>query len=58
MLQLEQIKRALWDRRIDVIARETGIHRNTIAAIRSGRVTNPRYETMRKLSAYIQERAV
>lgn len=53
MLTIDQIKRMLADRRLDVVSEATGLHRNTLAAIRDGRHENPKYETMRKLSEYL-----
>lgn len=58
MLNLQQIKEALQDRRLDIVSEFTGIHRNTIAAIRSGKAANPSYETIAKLSEYLQRGAV
>ena len=52
MLTLDKIKRLLADRRLDVVSKATGIHRNTLAGIRDGRATNPTYDTIRKLSDY------
>ena len=49
----EQIRDALQDRRIDAVADATGIHRNTIAHLRSGKTTNPSWETMRRLTEYL-----
>ena len=49
----DEIRAALQDRRIDAVAAATGIHRNTIAQLRSGKNTNPTWETMRKLSEYL-----
>lgn len=53
MLTINKIKDALADRRLDVVSKATGLHRNTLAAIRDGRHENPTYETMRKLSEYL-----
>lgn len=53
MLNLRQIREALSDRRLDIVSEHTGIHRNTIAAIRSGKAENPSYDTIRKLSDYL-----
>lgn len=53
MLNLEQIREALEDRNMDKVAERTGIHRNTIAAIRSGSNKNPTYATLKVLSDYL-----
>lgn len=55
MLTLDEIKKRLADRRIDIVAERTGIHRNTLSAIRDGRTTNPSYETICRLSEYFSE---
>ena len=53
MLNLDQIRTALDDRNIEKVAARTGIHRNTIAAIRNGTNANPTYATMKLLSDYL-----
>ena len=54
MLTLDQIKRKLEDRRIDVVSMRTGINRNTIARIKSGQHENPTYYILNKLSDYLE----
>lgn len=54
MMDLDQIKRALADRRLDVVSSATNIHRNTIARIRDGHSTSPTYYVLRKLSDYLE----
>lgn len=53
MNELSEIKSALKDRRLCVIAKETGLHVNTIASIRDGKNTNPTLETLQKLADYL-----
>lgn len=53
MLNLEKIKKALEDRNMEIVAERTGIHRNTISAIRSGSNQNPTYATLKTLSDYL-----
>lgn len=53
MLNIHQIRQALADRRLDKVSEATGLHRNTLSAIRDGRHENPTYETIRKLSDYL-----
>lgn len=53
MLNLDQIRTALDDRNVEKVAARTGIHRNTIAAIRNGTNANPTYATMKLLSDYL-----
>lgn len=42
------------DRRLDVVATATGLHRNTISGIRTGKIQNPTYSVIKKLSDYLQ----
>ena len=53
MLRLDKIKELLADRRLDIVSEATGVHRNTLSAIRDGRTVNPSYQTIRKLSDYL-----
>jgi transcriptional regulator with XRE-family HTH domain len=53
MLTLDQIRTALDDRNVEKVSQRTGIHRNTIAAIRNGANANPTYATMKALSDYL-----
>ena len=53
MLDLDQIRVALEDRNVEKVAACTGIHRNTIAAIRNGTNANPTYATMKLLCDYL-----
>jgi len=53
MLNLEQLRTALDDRNIEKVSQRTGIHRNTVAAIRNGTNANPTYATMKALSDYL-----
>jgi transcriptional regulator with XRE-family HTH domain len=53
MLNLEQIRTALDDRNVEKVSARTGIHRNTIAAIRNGTNANPTYATMKLLCDYL-----
>lgn len=53
MLTVEEIAVALKDRRIPLLAKATGLHPNTIYAIRDGRVTRPAHKTVKALSDYL-----
>lgn len=53
VLNLEQIRTALDDRNLEKVSENTGIHRNTLAAIRAGTNTNPTYATLKVLSDYL-----
>jgi len=54
MMTLEQIAEKLQDRRLDIVAQATGIHPNTLRAIRQGRQTNPTYSVLKALSDYLE----
>ena len=54
MLDLEQIKELLLDRRIDIVASETGLGYNTIREVRAGLQDNPTYRTIKALSDYFE----
>tara|TARA_R110000796_G_scaffold247754_1_gene373709 strand:+ start:1075 stop:1254 length:180 start_codon:yes stop_codon:yes gene_type:complete len=53
MLTLEKIVDGLHDRKLGVVAAKTGMHRNTLTAIRSGRNANPTYAVLKALSDYL-----
>jgi|TARA_R110000796_G_scaffold251057_2_gene381588 transcriptional regulator with XRE-family HTH domain len=54
MLNLEEIKLRLGDRRLDSITKATGLSKVTIINIREGRNTDPKYNTLQKLSDYFE----
>ena len=53
-MTLEEIQEALKDRRVGVVAKETGIHPNTVINIRDGK-TDPVYSSIKKLSEYLSK---
>lgn len=53
MLDIDEIRQALQDRVVTHIEKNTGINRNTIAAIKNGTATNPSLKTMKALSDYL-----
>lgn len=53
MMTLDEIRAALADRRLTAVSEATGVHRNTLSQIRSGRLLNPSYETIARLSDYL-----
>ena len=53
MLTLDEIKRLLADRRLNVVSAATAINRNTLAQIRDGKNENPTLRTMKRLSDYL-----
>lgn len=52
----EEMQKALEDRRLTVVSRETGIHYNTLKNIRNGDNKNPSYRVARLLSDYLERR--
>jgi hypothetical protein len=54
MLTLEQIKTALADRRLTVVAESTGLHYNTLRDIRDNPESNPSYRTLKAVSEYLE----
>lgn len=52
MMTLDNIKRLLADRRLDIVSAATSVNRNTLAAIRDGKNQNPTLRTMLRLSDY------
>jgi hypothetical protein len=55
IMTLEEVREALRDRRLVVVAAETNLSYPTIKAILDGR-TSPKYETVKLLSDYLQGR--
>lgn len=55
IMTLEEVREALKDRRLIVVAAETNLSYPTIKAILDGR-TSPKYETVKLLSDYLQGR--
>lgn len=56
-MTLTEIRDALQDRRLSVIAERTGIHENTIRAIRDGKNTNPTFGVFSALTDYLKGNA-
>lgn len=54
MLTLEQIRHKLKDRRPNMVAEATGLHLNTILAIRDSDNANPTYKVLVALSDYLE----
>lgn len=53
MMTLDEIKRLLADRRLDIVSSATAVNRNTLAQIRDGKNQNPTLRTMQRLSDYL-----
>ncbi len=56
MLTLDQIRKALRDRRLAKVAESTGLHYNTILEIRDNPNANPTYKVLLALSTYFESR--
>jgi len=54
MMTVEDISRALADRRLSVISDATGIHYNTLRDIRDEKTKDPKHATVRALSEYLE----
>ena len=57
MLDLDEIREQLLDRRIDIVASETGLGYNTVREVRSGQQDNPTYKTIKALSDYFENKS-
>jgi hypothetical protein len=53
MLTIEQIINALEDRKLRVVARETGLHYHTLRRIKHGETRDPSFSTVKLLSDYL-----
>ncbi len=53
MLTLEEIRQRRQDRNLVRVAEATGINRNTLGQIKSGKVSNVYYSTVETLSQYL-----
>ena len=51
-MTLDQIIAALKDRRLDIVSKATGLHRETLRRIRDGLAVAPTHDTVEKLRAY------
>lgn len=57
MLTLEQIREALQDRKLKVVAEATGLHLNTVQKVRNNSDANPTYRVLLALSTYLESGA-
>lgn len=53
MLTLEEIRKALTRVKIPVLAKEIGVHQNTIYSIANGH-SEPNYRTLKKISDWLE----
>lgn len=54
MMTLEEVRKALQDRKTGVVAEATGLNKNTVSAIKHNRRYNPNYDTYKKLVDYLR----
>lgn len=54
MMELDAIRTQLKDRRVAMIAQETGLHFNTIREVRDNADANPTYRVMQALTKYLE----
>ena len=52
-MTVEEVEKALKDRRIDMVRAKTGLSRSTIIAIRDGKNKNPTTHTLNQLVNYL-----
>ena len=55
MRELEYVRQALADRRPFIVAEKTGLHVNTVTAIRDGKNRNPTIATLQALIEYLTQ---
>jgi len=56
-MNIEDIKGALKDKRLAVVAEATGLHYNTLREIRDNPEANPTYKVLKLLSSYLTNTA-
>lgn len=54
MMTLDQIRLALADRKLTVVAEKTGLHYNTLYSLMRGENPDPRLSTIKTLSDYLE----
>lgn len=54
MMTIQEIRLALRDRRISMVAEATGLHYNTIKSVRDKTAANPSYRVLKALSDYLE----
>lgn len=53
-MTLDQIRTALQDRNLAIVAKGSGVHVNTLWRIRSGQATNATLRTVERIRKYLQ----
>ncbi len=54
MMTPQEISRALTTMNILRVHRDTGLHFNTLYRIRNGKIANPSFDTVKRLSDYLK----
>jgi len=57
-MTLKQIREGLQDRSPGKVARATGVHYNTVRAVRDDPNANPTYRVVASLSEYLQQKGI
>jgi DNA-binding phage protein len=57
MMTLEQIRDGLRDRKLKMVAKETGLHYHTLLRIAQDKDTNPTIDTVQRISDYLTKSA-
>ena len=52
VMDVTELREALQDRKLNVLAEATGVHVNTLSELKNGRATNPKLSTLKALSDY------
>lgn len=55
MMTVEQIRFQLRDRRLDLVAKGSGLSAGTIRDLRNGEQLNPSYRTIKRLTEYLSQ---
>ena len=53
-MTIDEIIAALKDRNLKVVSERTGIHHNSLVALKNGAVQNPHQRTIELLTAYLR----
>lgn len=54
-MHFHEVRAALMDRRLDAVAKATGLHYNTVKSIRDNPDANPTRKVIEALSAYLSK---
>ena len=57
MLTIEKIRELLQDRNLEAVSKVTGLSRQTLSTIRSGKAKEPSYNTIKIISDYLEGKA-